>query len=73
MSEENWDSVLRNTQYLNGHRMVFFNYANGTKGFKRIDKAPYTGECNYLSTLLMLLCPNHLIYCMKHSLLYLEK
>ncbi|CAI7669546.1 unnamed protein product [Penicillium pancosmium] len=42
MSEEDWDSVLRNTQYLNGHRMVFTTYANGTKGFKRIDKAPYT-------------------------------
>ncbi|KAJ5995849.1 hypothetical protein N7481_002826 [Penicillium waksmanii] len=42
MSEEDWDSVLRNTQFLNGHRMVFTTYANGTKGFKRIDKAPYT-------------------------------
>ncbi|KAJ6095002.1 hypothetical protein N7467_002515 [Penicillium canescens] len=42
MSEDDWDSVLRNTQFLNGHRMVFTTYANGTKGFKRIDKAPFT-------------------------------
>jgi hypothetical protein len=53
MSEEDWDSVLRNTQFLNGHRMVFTTYANGTKGFKRIDKAPYTGKCSISSTLLM--------------------
>ncbi|KAK2763914.1 hypothetical protein FQN54_009533 [Arachnomyces sp. PD_36] len=42
MSEEDWNIVLRNTHYLNGHRLVFSKNANGTRTFKRIDKAPFT-------------------------------
>ncbi|XHF98081.1 hypothetical protein AWENTII_001651 [Aspergillus wentii] len=41
MSENDWDVVLRHTHYLNGYRMVFSKLENGTKQFKRIDKAPY--------------------------------
>jgi hypothetical protein len=44
MSENDWDIVLRHTHYLNGYRMVFSNLENGTKQFKRIDKAPYAGK-----------------------------
>ena len=46
MSENDWDVVLRNTHYLNGHRLVFAENTNGTKSFRRIDRAPYTGICN---------------------------
>ncbi|KAE8422329.1 hypothetical protein BDV36DRAFT_311443 [Aspergillus pseudocaelatus] len=41
LSQEDWDIVMRNTQYLNGHRVVFSELENGTKAFKRIDKAPF--------------------------------
>ncbi|KAM3069185.1 hypothetical protein ACMFMG_010705 [Clarireedia jacksonii] len=44
LSEEDWGVVHRNTHYLNGHRVVFTNGEDGTRTFKRIDKAPYSGR-----------------------------
>ncbi|KAB8275341.1 hypothetical protein BDV30DRAFT_247588 [Aspergillus minisclerotigenes] len=42
LSQEDWETVVRNTQYLNGYRVVFSNLENGTRAFKRLDKAPFS-------------------------------
>ncbi|KAK6357615.1 hypothetical protein TWF718_001923 [Orbilia javanica] len=41
MSEKDWTIVLRNTNFLNGQRIVFSKNANGSRTFQRIDRAPY--------------------------------
>ncbi|KAK6535943.1 hypothetical protein TWF281_000192 [Arthrobotrys megalospora] len=40
MSEKDWSIVLRNTNFLNGQRIVFSRNSNGTRSFQRIDRAP---------------------------------
>ncbi|OGM41150.1 hypothetical protein ABOM_009856 [Aspergillus bombycis] len=45
LSQEDWETVLRNTHYLNAHRVVFSNLENGTRAFKRLDKAPFAAFC----------------------------
>lgn len=42
MSENQWDDVLRNTHFLNGHRIVFSKDESGKSVFQRIDRAPYS-------------------------------
>ncbi|KAF3139823.1 hypothetical protein TWF703_003401 [Orbilia oligospora] len=42
MSEKDWTIVLRNTNFLNGQRIVFSKNANGSRTFQRIDRAPFS-------------------------------
>ncbi|RVD81182.1 uncharacterized protein DFL_009056 [Arthrobotrys flagrans] len=42
MSEKDWTIVLRNTNFLNGQRIVFSKNTNGSRTFQRIDRAPFS-------------------------------
>ncbi|KAF3186506.1 hypothetical protein TWF788_003364 [Orbilia oligospora] len=42
MSEKDWTVVLRNTNFLNGQRIVFSKNTNGSRTFQRIDRAPFS-------------------------------
>ncbi|KAK6516233.1 hypothetical protein TWF506_006142 [Arthrobotrys conoides] len=42
MSEKDWTIVLRNTNFLNGQRIVFSMNTNGSRTFQRIDRAPFS-------------------------------
>ncbi|KAF3063460.1 hypothetical protein CFAM422_010123 [Trichoderma lentiforme] len=65
MSEKHWSVVLRNNSILNGHRIVFSGENSPNKPekvkFRRIERAPYTGNLRTASNLKQYRIPRYMI------------